>query len=191
MVNASEERRAHGVSLYASPISYTANYYRDSAHSMVNHMAQGAATSMEDGAFLARTLAQVVQGKLNLAQAIDIYEKTRMPLAHNKQQVSFINGQLWMLPDGPLQQARDKAMQPELRGEQLVRSPNLYSDPYTALTMFDYDAEADAEIAIKAYLDGQEPGDKNSGLTRREMERFFGHWWPKGQSLEAIPSSKL
>lgn len=28
----------------------------DAAHSMVNHMAQGAATSMEDGAFLARCL---------------------------------------------------------------------------------------------------------------------------------------
>ena len=158
---------------------------------MVNHMAQGAATSMEDGAFLALTLARVVQGKLDLAQAIEIYEKTRMPLAYNKQQVSFINGQLWMLPDGPLQRARDKAMQPELRGEQLVRSPNLYSDPFTALTIFDYDTEQDAEIAIKAYLEGEEPVDRNSGLTRREMERFFGHWWPNELSLEPTPASKL
>jgi salicylate hydroxylase len=78
---------------------------------MVNHMAQGAATSMEDGAFLARTLARVVEGRLNLAQPIEIYEKTRMPLAYNKQQVSFFNGQSWMLPDGPIQEARDKAME--------------------------------------------------------------------------------
>ncbi|KIX02394.1 uncharacterized protein Z518_08335 [Rhinocladiella mackenziei CBS 650.93] len=53
----------------------------DAAHSMVNHMAQGAATSMEDGAFLARALARVVQGKLTLAQAIEVYEKGRMPKA--------------------------------------------------------------------------------------------------------------
>ncbi len=163
----------------------------DAAHSMVNHMAQGAATSMEDGAFLARTLATVIEGKIRLPQAIEIYEKTRMPLAYNKQQVSFVNGQIWMLPDGPLQQARDKAMEPELRGEQLPRSPNLYSDPFTSLTIFDYDAEQDAEVAIQAYLDGEEPKDKNSGLTRREMERFFGHWWPQEMPLKPTPASKL
>lgn len=41
----------------------------DAAHSMVNHMAQGAATSMEDGAFLPRTLARIVEGKLDLITA--------------------------------------------------------------------------------------------------------------------------
>lgn len=66
-------------------------------------MAQGAATSMEDGAFLGRVLAHVVNGNLNLEQAINIYEKTRMPLAYYKQQVSFLNGAIWHLPDGPLQ----------------------------------------------------------------------------------------
>jgi salicylate hydroxylase len=71
---------------------------------MVNHMAQGAATSMEDGAFLGRTIGSVVQGKISLKDAIDIYEKTRMPLAHVKQQVSFLNGAIWHLPDGPLQE---------------------------------------------------------------------------------------
>lgn len=35
----------------------------DSAHSMVNHMAQGAATSMEDGAFLARSLGKAQSKK--------------------------------------------------------------------------------------------------------------------------------
>ncbi len=167
------------------------NTHRDAAHSMVNHMAQGAATSMEDGAFLARALARVVEGKLNLRQAIEIYEKARIPLAYNKQQVSFINGQIWMLPDGPLQEARDKAMEPELRGEQLVRSPNLYSDPYTSLSIFDHDAEQDAENAIEAFLRGEEPADSQSGLTNREMERFFGHWWPGNTSLHPTPASKL
>ena len=71
---------------------------------MVNHMAQGAATSMEDGAFLARTLAKVVESKIDLAQAVEIYEKGRMPKAYYKQQVSFLNGAIWHLPDGPLQE---------------------------------------------------------------------------------------
>ena len=74
---------------------------------MVNHMAQGAATSMEDGAFLARTLSKVVEGMIDLAQAIEIYEQGRMPKAYYKQQVSFLNGAIWHLPDGPLQEVSD------------------------------------------------------------------------------------
>ena len=64
----------------------------DAAHSMVNHMAQGAATSMEDGAFLGRVIADVVRGILSLAEAIEIYEKTRLPRAFTKQQASFTAG---------------------------------------------------------------------------------------------------
>jgi salicylate hydroxylase len=71
---------------------------------MVNHMAQGAATSMEDGEFLAQTLRAVVQGKVTLSEAIQIYEKGRMPKAYFKQQVSFLNGAIWHLPDGLLQE---------------------------------------------------------------------------------------
>jgi salicylate hydroxylase len=51
----------------------------DAAHSMVNHMAQGAATSMEDGAFLGRVISEVVRGVITMPEAISIYEKTRMP----------------------------------------------------------------------------------------------------------------
>jgi salicylate hydroxylase len=80
----------------------------DAAHSMVNHMAQGAATSMEDGAFLGRAIGAVVQGKMSMKEAIHIYEKSRMPLAHVKQQVSFLNGAIWHLPDGPVQEVSQK-----------------------------------------------------------------------------------
>ena len=80
------------------------HFCSDAAHSMVNHMAQGAATSMEDGAFLGRAIGAVVQGKISMKEAIGIYEKTRMPLAHVKQQVSFLNGAIWQLPEGPMQQ---------------------------------------------------------------------------------------
>jgi salicylate hydroxylase len=46
----------------------------DAAHSMVNHMAQGAATSMEDGAFLGRVISEVVRGVITMPEAISIYE---------------------------------------------------------------------------------------------------------------------
>lgn len=113
--------------------------------------AQGAATSMEDKVFLGRTIDAVVQGKISMKEVIGMYEKTRMPLAHVKQQVSFLNGATWQLPEGPMQQlseclsrmmsqltncllqARDKAMALELKGAIMIRSPNLYGDPQTVM----------------------------------------------------------
>jgi len=100
----------------------------DNAHSMVNNMAQGAATLMEDSAFLGRCIGQVVQNRLSLQLAITIYERRRMPNAHFKQQVSFLSGAIWHLPDEPAQEARDEVMRLELEGKPFIQSPNLYGD---------------------------------------------------------------
>lgn len=63
---------------------------------------------MEDGAFLGRVIAEVVRGVLTLAEAIHLYEKTRMPRALIKQQASFTMGAVYMLPD-PLGDYRQAA----------------------------------------------------------------------------------
>ena len=128
----------------------------DAAHSMVNHMAQGAATSMEDGAFLARCLNLVIKGRATVADAVRLYERGRMPKASYKQQVSFLNGWLWVLPDGPAQQARDKRMECELQGEVPMRSPNLYGDPNTVQECYGYDAEKHADEEIAKWLNNGE-----------------------------------
>ena len=124
----------------------------DAAHSMTNHMAQGAATSMEDGAFLAKCVGKVIQGNMSIKDAVELYERERMPKAHVKQQVSFLNGAIWQLPEGSMQTSRDKAMAPELEGKPMLRSPNLYGDPATVLELYGYDAEAHADQAIEAFL---------------------------------------
>lgn len=109
----------------------------DAAHSMTNHLAQGAATAMEDGAFLGVILREVAKGSITLAEAVSKYEEERMPLADLKQQKSFLTGVIYHLEDGsPEQIARDRHMEGELRGEQLVRSPNLLADPLLWLTVF-------------------------------------------------------
>lgn len=128
----------------------------DAAHSMTNHMAQGAATSMEDGAFLARCLDLVINGRATVADAVGIYEKGRMPKASYKQQVSFLNGWMWLLPDGPAQQARDKQMECELRGEVPMRSSNLYGDPISVQECYNYDAEKHADEEISKWLNNGE-----------------------------------
>ena len=66
----------------------------DAARSMANHMAQGAATSMEDGAFLGRVIFEGVRGVITMPEAVSIYEKTRMPRVWIKQQASFTGGEI-------------------------------------------------------------------------------------------------
>ena len=85
----------------------------DAAHSMVNHMAQGAATSMEDGAFLGRVISEVVRGVITLPEAISIYEKTRMPRVWVKQQASFTAGEVYMC-SGENASIRDASSLPEV-----------------------------------------------------------------------------
>jgi salicylate hydroxylase len=127
----------------------------DAAHSMVNHMAQGAATAMEDGAFLGVVLAAVIQKKMSLKQSIALYEKERMPKVRNKQEVSLLNGAIWHL-GGHEAHRRNEAMKGELEGggKVLIRSPNLYGDPSTVLSVYGYDAEEHGREAVERELGG-------------------------------------
>lgn len=160
----------------------------DAAHSMTNHMAQGAATSMEDGAFLARCLSQVIAGKLSIPDAISVYEKGRMPKASYKQQVSYLNGWLWHLPDGPAQEARDKAMECELRGEVPIRSPNLYGDPASVLECYGYDAEVHADEELATWLNGHRPvRDAVTTVVRPEADKIANWCLPDGAKFEVKP----
>lgn len=132
----------------------------DAAHSMVNHLAQGAATSMEDGAFLGRVMGEVVHGVLTLPEAVDIYEKTRMPRAWAKQQASFIMGGVYMAEEEPRGKARDESSKGSVRDSVAMeevksldskravtgpdanaRSWNLWGAPETVLSIFGYDPE--------------------------------------------------
>lgn len=157
----------------------------DAAHSMQNHMAQGAATSMEDGAFLARCLREVMDGSISLSEAITVYERGRMPRAHVKQQVSFLNGYIWMLEDGPEQEARDRALMPELRGEQPIRSPNAYSDPGMIVELYGYDAEAHADEELRTYRNSRiQPIDVQSGVTKDRAEMYVNWFLPAAHRFE-------
>ncbi|KAK3675438.1 hypothetical protein LTR78_004521 [Recurvomyces mirabilis] len=160
----------------------------DAAHSMTNHMAQGAATSMEDGAFLARCLGKVIEGRMTIADAITIYEKGRMPKASYKQQVSYLNGWLWQLPDGPAQEARDKSMERELEGVVPMRSLNLYGDPSTTMECYGYDAERHADDEIETWLhDGEPVRDGATTVMKAEAHRIANWCLPEGAGFEVRP----
>jgi salicylate hydroxylase len=156
----------------------------DAAHSMTNHMAQGAATSMEDGAFLGRCIGQVVSGKITLQQAVEIFETGRMPKAKFKQEVSFLNGCIWHLPDGPTQRKRDETMKGELDGRRLEKSPNLYGEPKMARLVYGYDAEEDADGALERFLRGEKLVDDKEEMEKVVAETFMNWALSRGDDKD-------
>jgi salicylate hydroxylase len=129
----------------------------DAAHSMVNHMAQGAATAMEDGVFLGGVIKAIVEGSLSLKTAMKLYEKERMPKARRKQEISFLNGEIWHL-SGEEAKKRDAAMKDELEGDGKVqmRTPNLNGDPGMMREIYSYDAATHAAMAVEKAVHGKE-----------------------------------
>jgi salicylate hydroxylase len=79
----------------------------DACHPMLPFMAQGAAQSIEDGAALAALLKVMPD---DVPGALRRYEEVRKPRATRLQEASAANRKRFHLPDGPEQQARDKAM---------------------------------------------------------------------------------
>jgi 2-polyprenyl-6-methoxyphenol hydroxylase-like FAD-dependent oxidoreductase len=80
----------------------------DACHPMLPFMAQGAAQAIEDGATLAACLAQA--GERDIPQALRLYEALRRPRTSRIQAMSAANKTRFHLPDGPLQQDRDRQM---------------------------------------------------------------------------------
>ena len=180
----------------------------DAAHSMTNHMAQGAATSMEDGAFLGRVMAEVVRGVLTLEQAVHVYEKTRMPRAWIKQQTSFAMGSIYMAADRKMAAARDKSseksVETTVEQEELKRlkekprvtgpdanqiSWNFWGAPETVQSIFGYDAEGDADHAVLMFLQENTPWDKVTVMSEG-IEKKWTSWFMPEEQVGRIGRSR-
>ena len=143
---------------------------------------------MEDGAFLARCLYAVIQGKATVADAVAVYEKGRMPKASYKQQISFLNGWIWHLPDGPAQESRDRQMACELRGEVPMRSPNLYGDPGCVQECYGYDAEKHADVEMSTLLNkGRAVRDAATTIQQERADQIANWFLPEAQRFKVSP----
>jgi salicylate hydroxylase len=80
----------------------------DACHPMLPFLAQGAGQAIEDAAALARCLSETAA---DIPRALDRYETARRPHTAKIQRMSWDNNTFYHLPDGPEQQARDKALQ--------------------------------------------------------------------------------
>jgi salicylate hydroxylase len=175
---------------------------------MQNHLAQGAATSMEDGAFLGRVLQEVVRGVLTLEEAIHVYEKTRMPRAWLKQQASFAMGAMYMAPP-PMNEYRDNASTASVEksvGQQEILnlqtrtknvgepdvnelSWNLWGAPDMVRSIFSYDPEGDADHAVLCHLTEKTPWDRNTGMSEG-VERKWTSWFLPEEHIGRIMRAK-
>ncbi|KUL85984.1 hypothetical protein ZTR_06536 [Talaromyces verruculosus] len=118
----------------------------DAAHAMLPYMSQGAAMAVEDGVGLARALSKMTSPD-QLSDCLQIFERVRCIRSNQMQEASLLNGRLWHFPDGPLQQARDAAMEREVKGVPFVHSPNQWSDPATQMWCYGYDTEGEIDKA--------------------------------------------
>ncbi|ROV90991.1 hypothetical protein VSDG_07660 [Cytospora chrysosperma] len=112
----------------------------DAAHAMLPYMSQGAAMAVEDGAALAEVLSQI-KSPNELKFALKVFETERVKRTSMMQEASMVNSMIWHFRDGPLQEARDAAMAPEVQGKHFASSPNQWSDPATQIWAYGYDAE--------------------------------------------------
>lgn len=145
----------------------------DAAHAMNPGLAQGAATAIEDAAFLGQVLAEVQHGSITLAEAITLYERSRIPKAWIKQQLAFMAADIEMGGPGPstqkdlsyeqLRDLRDNNSRPELEAaatsvKKQGELPRGYRSWHHAFFVennkrnFYYDAEADADDAVCQHL---------------------------------------
>jgi salicylate hydroxylase len=114
----------------------------DAAHAMVPYLAQGAATSIEDGAALAECLDRAQHIK-DIPTLLRAFEAIRKPRCEIIQSGSRANGTIWHMPDGPAQERRDGEMKGIFKKESSVGStenPNKWSDEKFQPWLFGYDA---------------------------------------------------
>jgi salicylate hydroxylase len=119
----------------------------DCCHPMLPYLAQGANSSLEDGAVLGYLLGKVraVSKMEQLPKVSALYQKLRMERGRQIQLDSFRQRDDFHLPDGPAQEARDALMLDMLGRELKADFPSRWTCPRIQRYLYGYDAYKEAE----------------------------------------------
>lgn len=136
----------------------------DCCHPMLPYLAQGANSSLEDGAVLGHLLGKV-RGRATeteagessstttsqLAAAAAMYQRLRMARGQRIVMESFAQRDDFHMPDGPEQERRDEIMTASLAPGEGPRPgfPSRWTCPDIQRFLYSYDAYAEAETAYK------------------------------------------
>ena len=121
----------------------------DSCHPMLPYLAQGANSSMEDGAVLGNVLA-ALQSKSQLPDALRLYESLRKKRGEAIVRETFAQRRDFHMLDGEEQQARDELMLGQLGKEQIeCKFPSRWQCPEVQPWLYGYDAQKEAAAALR------------------------------------------
>ncbi|SGZ53569.1 CIC11C00000001199 [Sungouiella intermedia] len=123
----------------------------DASHATLPYLASGASQALEDAAVLAGLLARV-EDKSQIHDVLKITENLRKWRSTQVVQGSTNCRNIYHLPDGPEQVARDEALKAD---PPTVGCPNRWADPKFRDFLFDYDAFAEAERGWNEYKKGK------------------------------------
>ncbi|CZR65101.1 related to salicylate hydroxylase [Phialocephala subalpina] len=124
----------------------------DCCHPMLPYLAQGANSSLEDGAVLGYLLGKVSQEnkKEQLPKAAALYQKLRKERGETIQKETFKQRDDFHMEDGERQRKRDELMTGMLGGELKADFPSRWTCPRVQRWLYGYDAYQEAEEGFKA-----------------------------------------
>ncbi|KAK3685700.1 hypothetical protein B0T22DRAFT_226670 [Podospora appendiculata] len=124
----------------------------DCCHPMLPYLAQGANSSLEDGAVLGHLLARVRRAEMEaqLPRVAELYQRLRMERGRRIQLEGFKQRDDFHLDDGEEQEKRDRRMVEMLeKGEIEAPFPSRWTDPEIQSFLYGYDAYEEAEKAYQ------------------------------------------
>jgi salicylate hydroxylase len=125
----------------------------DCCHPMLPYLAQGANSSLEDGAVLGYLLGKVEKGRKDeqLPKVAELYQKLRKERGETLQRETFKQREDFHMPDGPEQERRDELMTSMLGGELKADFPSRWTCPRVQRWLYGYDAYTEVEEGFKSY----------------------------------------
>ena len=124
----------------------------DSCHAMLPYLAQGANTSLEDGAVLGYLLSKVTHSskETQLPKMAQSYSSLRKNRVESIEKEAFGQRGDFHLDDGPEQEARDELMiEALLAGEPRANFPSRWTNPKVQKWLYGYDAYRVAEQSFR------------------------------------------
>lgn len=120
----------------------------DACHPMLPYLAQGANSSIEDGAVLGNVLA-ALDAKSQLPQALSLYEQLRKKRSEAIVRETFAQRKDFHMVNGMEQQARDELMLSQLGTQITTRFPSRWQCPEVQPWLYGYDAQKETEAALR------------------------------------------
>lgn len=123
----------------------------DSCHPMLPYLAQGANSSIEDGAVLGRALSYVKKQE-HIVEAISLYERLRKTRGEKIARETFHQQHDFHMEDGPEQEERDRIFASQLgKPEAEVKFPSRWTCPVVQPWLYGYDADKEVDEAFQEH----------------------------------------